>query len=518
MAKLTFSGGRNTQGNSSSINPEECTDGENFDLSVGLTEFRPRQAFAIAGTAPNGSEIRGFAQLEKVDGTLSTLIQAGNTVYEWNGASTFTSRGTVNANARLRGTRSSNWSLTDKVLITDIEKLEPVSEWDGTTFQAMTTNLVGAFYAKYCLVVNDRAMFANCKNASTDLPNIIVGSQIEDNEVLSVTQKPSSAISAADPFYIISPDLKPINGFVEAFGLTLISTKIGSVWKIAGTSAQDFSLQGLYKGSSADGDEAFVDVGNDVVIARNGAIDMLSSTDRFGDVSTDDISNPILPDVENVTEWRVVYDQERQKIYCFPNGQSLVHVLFKALVPRYQSEGISPWSKYTTKHPSAFQPTTVFSIKNPQTGIYTTYFGDENGVIYALDQGLEADPNGNTVEAFRESQLFMLRDFTGPEGWVQYQKKVTSYDITLTFQWQGEATFDDVSVITVPAIDTGSYYGGTTYYGGTGYYGSSFQSRYNRQEWQAAGVGNSFQIRLDVSAADGFAVDSVELEADEIKA
>ena len=62
-----------------------------------------------------------MASLLLPNGNTSMLVQAGSTVYEWNG-SNFTSVGTVNANSRLRGHIWHNWQLDPAVvLITDIE-------------------------------------------------------------------------------------------------------------------------------------------------------------------------------------------------------------------------------------------------------------------------------------------------------------------------------------------------------------------------------------------------------------
>ena len=62
---------------------------------------RSRGPFDEIGTAPNGSEIRGFATLLKTDGTETMLVQAGPTVYKWDGTA-FTNVGTVNQLAQLR--------------------------------------------------------------------------------------------------------------------------------------------------------------------------------------------------------------------------------------------------------------------------------------------------------------------------------------------------------------------------------------------------------------------------------
>ena len=130
---LRFGGGINSRSSEDQVDPLECTAGENFILDPGNGEFRPREPYDLVGTVPNGAEIRGFATLLKADGTVTMLVQAGATVYSWDGAATFTDVGTVAATAKLRGPKEANWALADKVLIADINLVDDVQEWDGTT-------------------------------------------------------------------------------------------------------------------------------------------------------------------------------------------------------------------------------------------------------------------------------------------------------------------------------------------------------------------------------------------------
>ena len=172
---LRFGGGRNTRASEDQINPIECTDGENFILDPGNGEFRPRLGFDLVGTVPNGAEIRGFATLKKTDGSVSMLVQAGATVFEWDGSSFF-SRGTVAATAQLRGTQRAFWALADKVLIADINLAEEIHEWDGTTlaqtsfFEADGSTAFSAFRCKYIAVESERAMFFNIFESAALFP------------------------------------------------------------------------------------------------------------------------------------------------------------------------------------------------------------------------------------------------------------------------------------------------------------------------------------------------------------
>src|SRR5258708_15860979 len=73
----------------------ECSSGFNFNMNATQRSFVPRQPFDLAGTAPNAGAQTGFLQLIKRDNTETSLVTAENTVYLWDGASTFTSKGPV---------------------------------------------------------------------------------------------------------------------------------------------------------------------------------------------------------------------------------------------------------------------------------------------------------------------------------------------------------------------------------------------------------------------------------------
>ena len=238
---IKFGGGLHTRASEPDIDPAEASDGKNFYLDLENKELRPRKPFDLIGTVPNASEIRGGASLLKSDGTVSTIFQAGTKVYSWDGTTNFTHVGTVDATAKLRGHwRSHNWIPSDKVIITDLSLVETVKEWNGTTFQSTTfTKETGAafgnFYAKYCSVSNERAVFGNVKDGSSTSPHLIVGSAGSDFTQISVAQRPVSSLSTDDPFYIPMPDLKPINGMVEAFGVSVFSTEKGRLFNLTGT-------------------------------------------------------------------------------------------------------------------------------------------------------------------------------------------------------------------------------------------------------------------------------------------
>ena len=151
VIRIRFGGGLNTQSSEAVFDPEECASGKNFELDLDNDQFMRRKPVEKVAEAPNGAPIRGAAQLLTSTGTRSLLIQAGNSVYEWDGtsgSSGMTFVDTVNSGARLRGTLESNSPKDNKVLIADLGLQEPVTTWDGTNFDVLAHDLVGDFKAR----------------------------------------------------------------------------------------------------------------------------------------------------------------------------------------------------------------------------------------------------------------------------------------------------------------------------------------------------------------------------------
>src|SRR5688572_19381132 len=315
--KLFFNGGLNEQQTPTLF---ECIQGYNFELGLRQSKLVPRRPYDLVGTATNALAINGFIQLVKRDNSETTLVQAGDTVYEWNGAGTFTSRGSVDSDSKLRGV---TWSLGDYSVIVDVEKQTVVKKWDGSSLTTLTTGLGTDLYAKYGVVHLGRVWLANV-TTTTDTPHLIAASRFEDPTSFDVAQRAVSGTfsSVAPAFYLLSPDLRPINGMKLFQDQLIFSTEGGRLFKLTGTSPTDFALEDFYAGSAATGDESMENIGNDVIFMKSGGnIDLLSATEKFGDVSADDVSRWIPDTVENLTGSITVYDQIRQKILFFVSGK-----------------------------------------------------------------------------------------------------------------------------------------------------------------------------------------------------
>lgn len=515
---IKFGGGLHTRASEDEIDPRESADGQNFLLDAGNRELRNRPPFDLIGAVPNGAEIRGGGTLLKADGTVSVLIQAGTAVYEWDGLTGFSPVGTVNGNAKLRGHwRTHNWQLDDKLLLTDLSLLEVVKEWDGTTFADVSFKngsasdaSFGTFYAKYLHISDERAIFSHVRDPSLTSPHMMVGSERSDYTTISVAGRPASSLSEADPFFLLTPDLKPINGHVEAFGTTILSTEKGRLFNLSGASAKDFAFEEFYSGSAASGSESLAYIGNDVIYGRQGRVESLTDTDRFGDSEADDITSPIADQVSGYTGWRNVYNSRLNRAYLFPDDQSEVWVLNTVM----RGKDVSPWMRWTTQHPMAFQPTFVMSMLDPVDGLEYVIMGDANGNLYRMEGTGSGDAGSANVAMEWLTKLYSApldTEFNKIEGYVKYHKNEAA-TLRLTFEYAGQTASDETVTIALPALDEATaHFGGDYYFGGDVFFGTAFENRLIRQKFLPPGQASDFQIRISVDGVTDIRLNEIGL-------
>lgn len=509
--QLLFGGGIHSRASEENIDPRECSDGQNFDLDAENLQYRNRKPMDLIGTVPNAGEIRGFATLKKVDGTIAMLIQADDTVYDWDGASTFTSKGTVSATAKLRGPLSANFPLDDLVLIADLNDQEGVLIYDGTTLSTMTHNLTGTFKARYITVSGERAYYGWVDSNGTQTPHVLVGSEISNYDNLSVSDRPASGIGASDPFFVVTPDLRGINGLVEAFRVLTISTQDGSVYNITGSDATDFEVAELYPRSGADGLEPVAFVGNDVVYGARERIESLLATQRFGDVENIDPSLPIGDKLAGLTDWTIVYNPRVQRYYAYAAGENTLWANHKGIGTG--GLGLSPWVEWKTQLAGGITPTAMMTCLDPADGLEYTFWGDANGNVYRMEgSGSSGDGGSANILASRTSILYGVpvnAQAFNIEGIISYRKGAAA-TVTLTFLYAGTNVFNESLTITLPQDTGGSFYGGDVYYGGDFYYNAPFVGRLTRQDFGAPGAGQEFQVRVQVDGTTDFEINKIE--------
>lgn len=515
---LTFEGGLNQQ-DISLVKQAECIDGYNFELDYINTHFNPRKPFDLKGTATNATSINGFVQLIKNDDTETTLVQSGDTVYQWDGNASFTSRGTVSSSSRLRG---ASWELGGYSVIVDTAKATVVKKWDGSSFTTLTTGLTPTtLYAKYAMVHLGRVWLFNVKT-TTDTPHLLVASAFENPESYntSLRSKDSSFSTGNEAFYMVSPDLRPINGVALFYGDLIISTYKGRLWKLSGTSSLNFQWDPFYAGSYAIGTETMANIGDDVVLMRNdGIIESLKASEAYGDVKTDDLSRWINPLVSGLTSCITVYDQTRQKVYFFAGDNKLI-VLYKDML----ESGLSPWSLYKTNHASTFSTNAAIYMRQPGGSNWYVYWGDSVGRIFQMEGTSSGDAGSATIDSVRKSRMLdhiesvdgVLLDhsFDILRGRIFY-RRLSDLDLLMDVEWVDDYSINRCTVpLDGPASGDGAgYFGGSAYFGGSFYFNTGFQfsQRTSTKGFSSVGRGPGFYLSLTIQSTQTFDIMKIEI-------
>lgn len=505
--------------------PAEAAAGYNFDLKKDSTYLFPRMPFDTLGTATNGAAGRGLMQLIKRDDSETTLVQAGDTVYKWDGGTTFSNVATlVTSVSKLRDIY---WSLNDYIIITDLAKHTPVSKWDGTSFSSLATAGGVSVHAKYAVIHLGRAWYFNVKT-TTDTPHLLVASKFEDPTSCDTTKRAVSGtfVTGSEAFFMLTPDLKPINGVAVFHGDLIISTERGRLFRLTGSDATDFKWVDFYANSNAVGVEAMVNGGNDVYYMRRGGnIERVLATQQYGDVSADDLSRWIPNTVSGLTDAIAVYDETNQKILWFlSNGKVLVFfkdiffggATIDATGTRAQ---LSPWSVYKTSHRSNFTVEVAKFMKKPGEDTYTVYFVDASGVVYDLNGTGNGDAGDTDITVTRDTR------FLGSEVGVDYRRKtpkmrieyeqVEECDLNITLSW-GDEYSDSTATVRLRGpltSDTSSYWGGSAYFGGDYYFGGTTASAGVKSHINTDAVGRGYPVRMNVSSTSRvrYHIDHIEL-------
>jgi hypothetical protein len=536
----------------------------NFDLQKDSNYLTPRRAFDLKGTAPNLSDVRGLAQLVKRNNTSTTLVQSGNTVYTWNGTDTsFSSVATLNsANSQLRDTY---WSLDDYIVLTDIQKLQPVMKWDGSTFDTHVTGLAGPLIAKYGAVHGNRLWLANITESSVDLPHMILASDFDSATNFDITNRAvqGTFTTGLEAFYMLTPDLKPVNGLLVMHTDLIISTEDGKLYRLSGDSPQNFKWVDFYPRSNAIGNESIVNAGNDVFYMRNGGnIESVQATQNYGDVGADDISRWIPNTVFQQTGCIAVYDQQFQKVLFFLTGSAPVEsstpppesstpppsesdvqaalsiygsstggpgkvlVLYKDILyggavvdESGQKAKLSPWSVYRTSHSSNLYVSAAKYMRRPGTTDMTVYFGGPRGEVFDLNGvGRHGDAGTDDISVTRRIRFLGKEqglDYTRhiSKGVVQYVR-LGECDFNIEFEYSGEYNTSNAAVHLKGSGGVGaSFWGGDAYFGGNFFWGQADKADFflSHQKFDNVGRGRVMTAVFSTTTSVKYQVNHVEL-------
>ena len=514
---LTFGGGINER-DDFNISLDECISGQNFDLNVNKKSLVPRAPFDLKGTAPNAGTITGIMQHIKRDNSQTQLVVAGNVLYDWDGTSGWTTVVSVTG-SKMRGT---GWLLDDLLITTDLGHNNVVGEWNGSTYSVLTHSISGVtdLYAKYAIQHQGRLWLFNVKADTTTTEHMILASDFEATTFDNSVTPDATALTYSDAFYLLAPDLKPINGAAAFFGTIVVSTIEGRLFQITGTDATNYAIREWYPGSAAMGVENIVNVGNDIQYVKEGKIiESLRSTDAYGDVSADDLSRWI-PDTMTTGDFSasiMVYDQQKQRVYTFTaledNANEGICIVYDKHIAD-TGGGISPWMKWATLMDNRLITQAASYLKVPASNARKVYWGDASGNVYQMEGSGSGDGGASAIPVNRTSRFLAELGATDDivAGRAEYRRD-TAASITLSMDWADSRHTETVTLLLkeVESIGTANYWGGNVWWGGEAYWGGGTKPARGRQ---VSRVGFSIPGRSDsggflqVSAAD---VDSWEL-------
>jgi hypothetical protein len=506
--------------------PAEAAKGSyNFDLKRDSSFLFPRMPFDLLATADNGASVNGFLQLVKRSDAETTLVQSGGTVYKWDGGTVFSSVATLTTN--VSQLRDVYWSLGDYIVVTDLQKQQVVSKWDGTTFSTLTTGLGTNLYAKYGIVHKGRVWLFNVRT-TTDTPHLMAASAFENPESYDTSKRAVSGtfVTGSEAFYMLTPDLKPINGVALSLsGDLIVSTEKGRLFKLTGSDATDFKWVDFYAHSAAIGDESMTSIGNDIVYMRQGGnIESLMATQNYGDVAADDLSRWIPETVRNLTSGLAVYDQQNQKALWFVSGKVLA--LYKDLLyggcvidATGAKAKLSPWSVYTTSHGSGFNVTAARYMRLPGTSNYSVLFGDSSGRVYDLNGSGNGDAGNTDITVNRKTRFLSSEvgvDYTKsvPKAKIQYER-TQECDISVSLEWGDEYNTSAASVTLKGPLtaDTAAYFGASDYFNESIYFNAGSSASGVKSHINTSFVGRGTVVTKTVSSTNRvrYHVDNIEL-------
>lgn len=370
-------------------------------------------------------------------------------------------------------------------------------------------------YAKYGALHNGRLWLFNVTTDTTDTPHLMVASAFENIESFDTAARAEDGtVTSDEAFYILTPDLKPVNGVALFNKELVISTVDGKLFRLIGNDATNYRWTEYYAGSGVIGTETMVNFGNDVALMREGGrIDTLRQTDASGDVTVDDISRWIPMTTRDLTDAIAIYDNDYQKVYFFV--QSKILVLYKE---HLYGGKTSPWGIFRTELPFQFNTSVATRIRKPGTTEYSVYIGGTSGEIYDLNGTGDGDAGTTGIQVKRRSNLIEDMDTKMGmlSGSVQY-RRVGQVDLNMSCDWSEEYNITTATVHLKgrgPTDTVAPYYGASVYYGGDFYYngGFLFEGKPTTQRFSPAGRGPSFFFEVNTDSIYKFQVDHITLE------
>ncbi len=394
----------------------------------------------------------------------------------------------------------------------------------------ITADLGVDLRAKYSLVHNNRVWLFNVTADNTATPNLILVSAFDDAEDYdNATRAGDGGLAANDAFFLTTPDNRPINGAVEFFGIIILSTEEGKLFKLVGDDATNYAFDEYYPGSSVQGAEGLVNVGDDVVFFRRGREgESIRSTEKFGDVSTDDLSFWIPNIVKTISDPILAYDQEQQKIYFFDSSLEGVLVLDKnfllsdrrssavQLGKRSGGAQLSPWTLYTTLMDNKFSTKCAVELRDPLslTKAKTVFWGDDSGQIFNMNGNSAGDAGSFNINMRRQSKILTDLDTQNElmYGLVEYRRRAR-VDMELVFNWLDEYHRETVVIPLKPSFGIDAPFWGEPdkYWAGDIYWsaGRVVSDQISILAFSVPGRGSGFFLEIQVSDTGNYIVSRI---------
>lgn len=377
-------------------------------------------------------------------------------------------------------------------------------------------------YAKYAIEHENRIWLFNIQDvngATTSLnPHMMLVSEFEDVDSFDIATRAGTAtatgLTGNEAFYMLTPDLRPINGVVKFLNTLIISTIDGGLFRITGSSPADFQIVPFYAGSAATGQETMSSIGNDVLYMTSaGDIESLSSTDRFGDVKADDVSRFIHDELRDLDDAITVYNQDLQKIYLFVTDKVLV--LDKGIL--LKKPNISPWSVYRTSHNNSFNACAVSYIRKPGSNQYDIYWGDHYGGIFKMN-GTPGNGDAGIYDLITYRKTRLIREtpseFINQLGKVEYRRRGIA-DLIVTFTYDGSGVNSSVRIPLRDTQTTGNpnFWSGDAYWGGDYYWdeGEVVEDVISKKNFSPTGKGEGFFIECRLNTSVNFLINRLSI-------
>jgi hypothetical protein len=185
-----------------------------------------------------------------------------------------------------------------------------------------------------------------------------------------------------------------------------------------------------------------------------------------------------------------------------------VWVLHKSLV----GTDVSPWSKWTTAHQIAFQPSAVMSMLDPQDGLEYVFMGDSLGNVYRLEgSGEDGDAGQVPIRVERTSKMIKAgrdAEWYDFEGWV-YFRRGEEITLEISMEFQGVSGYTSTSTVPLKGLEYDTTWGGNFYWGGGSYWGTPFKGRLTRTSFDIPGQSDACQVKVAIEGNDPFQITEI---------